>query len=122
ERPGVEGVEGTTLPVEDVVGRIPRRRRVVGFAELFRIDVADVVSCGGQAPRVVRRASDEDVHREAGDGRALRVDAGSVEIDLLHDLRVEVAELRTHHRDRVAGRRARRCDDQEVRRAPTGGG
>src|SRR4029077_2411325 len=104
----VEAGHGDALAVEDVVRRGARGRRVVGFAELFRIDVPHVVSRRGEAPRVVRGASDEDVHRQAGHGGALRVDARSVQVDLLDDLRVVVAELRAYDRQRVPGRRALR--------------
>ena len=48
----------------------------------------------------------------AGHGDALGLDARAAEVDLLHDLRVVVAELRTHHGEAVAGRRARRVDDR----------
>src|SRR5262249_44587930 len=71
---------------------------------------------------VVLRATDQDVHGEARDADALRVDAGAVEIELLDDLGVEVAELRTHHRERVPRRRTRRRRHEEVRRVPAGGG
>ena len=63
------------LALEQVVVGVAGRRRAVRLAELLGEDVADVVAGRGQAPRVVLRAPDQDVHRQAGHRRALGLDA-----------------------------------------------
>ena len=68
-----------------------------------------------EAPCVVRGASDEDVHRHPRDGGTLGFDPGAAEVDLLHDLRVVVAELWPHHGEAVPRRRTATSDDLEVR-------
>ena len=116
-----EGVHRAALAVEQVMRRRPRRRGVVGLAQLLDEDVAHVVSGRREAPRVVRRAPDQDVHRETGHRGALCRVPGPVEIQLLDDLRVVVAELGTHHRQRVAGSGARRRRHEKVGRPQTWG-
>jgi len=64
---------------------------------------------GGETPGVVTRAPNEDVEAETGHGRALSVDPGRLEVLLVDDLRVVVAELRAHDSERLArGRTPRR--------------
>ena len=60
----------------------------------------------GQAPGEVRAAADEDVAGEAGRGRAARLDARALEVDLERQAGVEVADLRAGHEQRVPGGRA----------------
>ena len=112
---GVEAHELAAVAVEHVVLRGPRRLRAVRLAELLRVHVPDVVAGRGQAPGVVLGPADQDVHREAGHGRALGLDPGAVQVDLLDDLRVVVAELRPHHGQVVAGLRAPARGEQPVR-------
>ena len=60
---------------------------------------------GGRAPGVVAAMAEQDVEVDAGEGGAAGVDARPVQVLLHQDLGDEVADLRPHHRQRVAGRR-----------------
>ena len=75
ERAGVERGERPAHAVEEVVVRGAGRRRAVGVAQLLGEDVAHVVVRRREAPRVVVRAPDEDVHHRRGHADALRLDA-----------------------------------------------
>ena len=73
----------------------------VGVAQLLE-ELLRVLAAGArEAPGEVLAAPDEHVRRDRGDD-ALGVDAAAVQVGLHDDLGVEVAELRTHHRERVA--------------------
>ena len=100
----VELDKRAALSVEHVVVGLAGRRRPVGLAQLLGEHVPNVVTRRREAPRVVRRTADQHVHGETRDRDPLRVDAGPVEIHLLHDLGVVVAELRPHHGQRVAAK------------------
>ena len=96
---GVERGHLAALPLEAVV-------RVV-TAQLLDEDVDDVVARGGRAPREVLPAARARTYGPgARERRAARVDPAAVHVDLVQHLRVEVADLRPGHEERVAGGRA----------------
>ena len=106
-------------------GRVDRvRRPALALFQLFHrqalaaVAVVEVVLAedlgegvdvvGGRrrrAPGVVAAVAELDVEVDPGEGGAAGVDARPVQVLLHQDLRDEVADLRAHHRDRVAGGR-----------------
>ena len=76
----------------------------------------DVVGGGRRrAPGVVAAVAELDVEADAGEGGAAGVDPGAVQVLLHQDLRDVVADLGTHHRDRMAARRVLGRDQLPVR-------
>src|SRR5207249_1720922 len=97
---------------EIVVGRA-RRRAAVAVAELLQELLRVLATGAGQAPREVTPPADEHVRRDRGDDPH-GVDAAAVQLTLHDDLGVEVAQLRTHHRQRMPVSGMARAYDYEV--------
>ena len=75
----------------------------------------------GQAPGIISRPADKQVHRQTRHGHALRFDSRPAEVELHHDLWIVVAELRTHDGEVGAVDGLRPIHNQEVRCAPDDG-
>ena len=98
-----EGLHRDAVALVQVVRRLDRGRRAVGLAQLLREGVDDVLAGRGRRPGEVLAAAEQHVRADAGEGGAVGVDVGAVEVLLDQDLRHEVGDLRAHHGDRVAG-------------------
>src|SRR5581483_7192667 len=94
DAPGIEHAHRVTAPAEHVEVGGAGGPAAARYAQLLSEDVLVVVARGGQAPGVILGAPDEHVQAQAGRGDALGVDTGSLQLLLVDDLRVVVAELR----------------------------
>ncbi len=85
-------------------------------AQRLDVRVDDVEAGRRERPRGVLATPDEDVAGEVGRHRAALVNAGAVQLHLLHEPGVVEADLRAGDHQRVVGRRARAGDHQGVAR------
>src|SRR5262249_57633003 len=90
--------------VEHVCGARERRGRAVQVAELFDPLVDDGGARGRRAPRVVHTTPQLDEDLRAGERDAAGVETGTVQVDLVEQLRDVVSGLRAEDGDRVPAR------------------
>ena len=100
EQARIEVGHRDAFAVVDVVVRFARGRQRGEVAQLLEELLRVLAARAREAPGEVLPPPDEHVGRDRGDD-ALRIHPATVQVGLHHDLRVEVAELRSHHGQRV---------------------
>ncbi len=114
ERAGLEPRHLTALALVDVL-------HIASVAERLRVLVDEVGAGGRGRPCVVETAPDQHCERDTGERGPPGVEPAAVQVELEHDARVVVADLRPRNHQRSPRGRAASADEQRVRHAEAGG-